>query len=97
MEPMTLPIRHEPDSRRFAADIAGKSAYITYRELAGQTLELDHTYVPRELRGAGIASQLTRHALEYARGRGYRVIPSCPFVAAYIKRHPEYRELRIGL
>jgi len=91
---MTLTIRHESDARRFAADVGGKTAYITYRELDPSLLDLDHTYVPREARGGGIASQLTVHALEYARERGYRVVPSCPFVAAYIERHPEYRELR---
>ena len=91
---MTLAIRHEPDARRFAADVDGKTAYITYRELDRQRLELDHTYVPHERRGGGIASQLTVRALEYARERGFRVVPSCPFVAAYIERHPEYRELR---
>ena len=94
---MTLSIRHEPDARRFAADVSGKTAYITYREHDGQILELDHTYVPRESRGGGIASQLTSRALQYARERGYRVVPSCPFVAAYLERHPEYRELRVGL
>ena len=97
MEHETLAIHHEPDAGRFAADVSGKTAYITYREHHGQILELDHTYVPIALRGGGIASQLTRHALRYARERGYRVIPSCPFVARYIERHPEYRELRVGL
>ena len=94
---MTLTIRHEPDARRFVADASGKLAYITYRQFDGPVLELDHTYVPREHRGGGIASQLAGHALEYARERGCRVVPSCPFVAAYIERHPEYRELRVGL
>ena len=36
---------------------------------------------------------MTAHALRYARDRGYTVVPSCPFVAAYIARHPEYRDL----
>ena len=90
---MSLAIRHEPEGRRFAADVDGRTAYITYRDLGGGVLELDHTYVPREHRGGGIASQLTTHALGYARERGYRVVPSCPYVAAYIARHPEYREL----
>ena len=94
---MTLTIRHEPDAQRFVADVGGKTAYITYRQLDGQMLELDHTYVPANSRGGRIASQLTVRALEYARERGYRVVPSCPFVAAYIERHPEYRELRVGL
>ena len=94
---MTLTIRHEPDARRFVADVGGKAAYVRYRQLDGQTLELDHTYVPRESRGGGIATQLTVRALEYARAHGYRVVPSCPFAAAYIDRHPEYRELRVEL
>jgi hypothetical protein len=36
---------------------------------------------------------LTEHALRYARQRGYKVVPSCPFVAVYIERHPEYRDV----
>lgn len=86
-------IHHEPDARRFVADLDGAAAYITYREIDGRILDLDHTFVPRPLRGGGIASQLTAHALEHARQHGLRVVPSCPFVAAYIARHPEYREL----
>ncbi|HEX7238330.1 MAG TPA: GNAT family N-acetyltransferase [Gammaproteobacteria bacterium] len=91
---MTLAIEHQSDGRRFTAQVGGKTAYITYRELAPRLLELDHTFVPREFRGSGIASQLTVRALDYARERGCRVVPSCPFVAAYIERHPEYRDLR---
>jgi predicted GNAT family acetyltransferase len=89
-----LAIRHEPQARRFAAEVAGKTAYLSYRELDGRILDLDHTFVPREHRGGGLASQLTARALEYARERGYRVVPSCPFVASYLDRHPEYRDLR---
>jgi predicted GNAT family acetyltransferase len=36
---------------------------------------------------------LTAHALHYARDHGYAVVPSCPFVAVYIARHPEFRDL----
>jgi uncharacterized protein len=88
-----LPIRHEPQAGRFVAEIDGQTAYLTYREREGHVIEMDHTYVPQALRGGGIASQLTAHALRYAREQGARVVPSCPFVAAYIERHPEYREL----
>jgi predicted GNAT family acetyltransferase len=95
LEPVRIAIRHEPQARRFVADIDGQTAYISYRERDGGILELDHTYVPHALRGGGIASQLTAHALGFARDRGTRVLPSCPFVAAYIARHPEYRELRV--
>jgi predicted GNAT family acetyltransferase len=86
-------IRHEPEARRFVTAVDDEAAYITYRELDGRILDLDHTFVPRQSRGRGIASQLTAYALQFARGKGYRVIPSCPFVSAYIARHPEYRDL----
>jgi predicted GNAT family acetyltransferase len=90
---MTVVIRHEPEARRFVTATGDEAAYITYRELDGRILDLDHTFVPRRFRGGGIASQLTAHALQFARAGGYRVIPSCPFVSTYIARHPEYRDL----
>lgn len=86
-------VRHEPEARRFVADVEGAAAYITYREVDGRILDFDHTFVPRPLRGGGIASQLAAHALAYAREHAFRVVPSCPFVAAYVARHPEYRDL----
>ncbi len=86
-------IRHEPEAQRFAIELANGTGVIRYRELAGRVLDLNHTFVPPGLRGSGIASRLTEHALRYAREHGYRVIPSCPFVAAYIERHPHYRDL----
>lgn len=88
-----LDIRHEPTAHRFAADVAGATAYITYRQSGGRVLDFDHTFTPPSARGGGIASQLTAHALRYARDGGYKVVPSCPYVARYIERHPEYRAL----
>ena len=43
--------------------------------------------------GRGIAGAITRHALDYSREQGWKVIPNCPYVAAWIKRHPEYQNL----
>ena len=91
--PSVLTIRHEPAAHRFTADVEGATAFISYRQGQGAVLDLDHTYVPPAARGGGIASQLTAHALTFARDGGYKVVPSCPFVAAYIQRHPEYRNL----
>jgi uncharacterized protein len=89
-----LTIRHEPAARRFIADVEGGQAVLNYREPAPRVLDLHHTYVPPSQRGGGIASQLTAHALRYARDGGYKVVPSCPFVAAYVARHAEFHDLR---
>jgi len=59
----------------------------------GDRLHLTHTEVPEHLEGRGVGSALVQYALEDARAAGLSVIPSCPFVAAYIQRHPSFREL----
>jgi uncharacterized protein len=90
---VVLTIRHEPAARRFTTDVEGVAAFLSYREVAGRVLELDHTYVPPAGRGGGIASQLTAYALGYARASGFKVVPSCRFVAAYVRRHAEFHDL----
>lgn len=54
---------------------------------------MQHTIVPEEMEGKGIGSALVKHALEYARHEHLYVKPTCPFIRAYIDRHPEYKDL----
>ena len=54
---------------------------------------LTHTEVPPELGGQGIGTELVKQVLEDIKDRGLRLVPLCPFVIAYIKRHPEWMEL----
>jgi len=49
--------------------------------------------VPLALEGKGIGNELAKAALDYARSEGLRVVPRCRFIAAYIKRHPQYQDL----
>jgi predicted GNAT family acetyltransferase len=62
-------------------------------KLGGNVITFTHTEVPKAARGRGIGSQLTEGALQAARARGLKVMPQCPFVRAYIDRHPEFRDL----
>jgi hypothetical protein len=78
--------------RRFEAAVDGHTGVLTYREAAGR-VTLIHTEVPAELRGRGVAGELARAALEDARRRRVLVRPLCPFVQAFMKRHPEYADL----
>jgi predicted GNAT family acetyltransferase len=61
--------------------------------IKGSTLSLIHTEVPPALEGKGVASALARAGLDHAREHGMTVKPFCPFVAAYLHRHPEYQPL----
>lgn len=85
-------IRRREDTHRFQTVVGGLKAFITYQRDGGR-LVLDHTWVPPELEGHGLAGKLTRVALEYARAEGLQVVPECPYVAAWIREHPEYQDL----
>jgi uncharacterized protein len=67
-------------------------AVLNYKH-RGAELDLVHTEVPRALEGRGYAGALAAAALDYARREGMKVIPTCPYVTAYIERHPEYADL----
>ena len=56
-------------------------------------ITLVHTEVDPQFEGQGVGSALIQRALDDIRGRGERVVPLCPFVAAYIEKHPEYADL----
>jgi predicted GNAT family acetyltransferase len=53
----------------------------------------DHTVVPPQLRGQGVAGKLASAALEHARKNDWRVVPDCSYIDTYIRRHPEYADL----
>ncbi len=53
-----------------------------------------HTFVPKSLRGRGIAASLVRAALAYAEANSYKVVPTCSYVASYMNRHEEFSHLR---
>jgi uncharacterized protein len=59
----------------------------------GEVVALIHTEVASELEGHGLGDRLVSAALEDLRDRGLRVVPLCPFVAAYLRHHPEYESL----
>jgi hypothetical protein len=90
-------VQHDPSERRFTIAVDDGVAVLEYRALdGGATLDYHHTFVPPALRGRGVASELTAFALRYARERHLKVVPTCPFVAAYIKRHRELESVVAG-
>lgn len=90
---MTGPeIQDRADESRFIATVDGATAELKY-EVEGDRLRLVHTRVPSSVEGEGVGSALARRALDSARERGFTVWPDCPFVAEWMKRHPEYLDL----
>ena len=77
---------------RFEVETPNGLAFVNYR-LRGDIITFTHTEVPLADRGHGIAEQLARAALDNARERKLRVVASCAYIAAFVKRHTEYQDL----
>ncbi len=89
---MVIAVVDNAAAQRFEAMLDGHLCVLVYR-IHGNTLLLDHTEVPTEVAGRGIAATLSQHALDSARARGMDVVPNCAYVAAWIRRHPAYADL----
>ncbi len=85
-------IRHNEAAHRFEAGAAPNLAKLNYH-LSGQSVDMLHVEVPEEYQGQGLAGLLTLAALNWAREKGLKVIPSCPYVKVYLKKHPEFGDL----
>ena len=89
---MAEALRDNVARSRFALEIAGGPAFISYHRV-GQTLWLDHAEVPAALGGRGVGTRLVRQTLDLIRNRGERIVPRCPFVAWFVRGHPDYADL----
>jgi len=85
-------VRHIEDAQRFEAIVGNLRSLITYRRSPGRITFL-HTEVPPPLEGQGLAAKLVRTALEYAREQKLQVVPLCPYVSSFIRKHPEFHDL----
>ena len=85
-------VTHNEEAHRFEAGIDGLRAFLTYSRFPGRIV-YTHTEVPQALEGQGLAAKLARVALDFARGNNLRVVPLCPYVSRFIRKHPEYQDL----
>lgn len=89
---MPFAVTHRPELQQFESSPGGHLAVCSYR-LNGRVATLHHTEVPWQLQGQGVAAELVRAALNWARTEGLRVRPTCSYVAAYMRRHAETHDL----
>ena len=85
-------VRDNPEKHRFEADLGDSIAFAEYI-VSPTKIIFSHTEVPPAHEGKGIGSVLIKAGLASARVRGLKVIPTCPFFASYMKRHPETHDL----
>ncbi len=90
-----MDVRHDASAHKFVAPTDNGDAYLAY-EVDAHTMDIQHTIVPPEERGHGVADALVVAAVDHAREHRLRVIPSCPFASAWFERHPEQNNVLAG-
>jgi uncharacterized protein len=86
-------VADRPDRSRYEIELDGQPVGLLSYRLAGGMINHRHTEIDPSVGGRGLGSALVRFALDDARARGLTVQPQCPFVAAFIVRHPQYAGL----
>lgn len=89
-------VEHDAAGHRFVARVSGGEAELRYRPQPDGGIDLNHTEVPSAARGQGVGDQLVRAALDWARANARRVSVTCPYVSAWMRRHPDVELPRGG-
>lgn len=92
---MDIEFSDAPDRHRYELRSADELIGIVAYHLDGDAITLVHTEVDPAHEGQGHAATLAGGALDDARSRGLRVVPSCPYIASYVEKHPEYADLLV--
>jgi predicted GNAT family acetyltransferase len=85
-------VTNNEEAHRFEAIIEGQKAFVNYRRFPDRIV-LVHTEVPVEFEGHGLAGKLAKTALDFARTNNLRVVPQCPYITHYLRKHREYQDL----
>jgi predicted GNAT family acetyltransferase len=85
-------VRDNAALKRFEMDVDGATVFVTYR-LAKSVPTLLHLEVPKALEGHGVGSRFARSVLDRLRAEKRKAIVLCPFIAAFIRKHPEYEDV----
>jgi predicted GNAT family acetyltransferase len=89
-----MPIQHDTENQEFTVTRDGHDGELAYSRPAEGIIDFTHTYVDEALRGQGVAEELARTALAFARDNKFKVKTSCKFMAGFVqKHHAEYAAL----
>jgi predicted GNAT family acetyltransferase len=86
-------VTDNPDENRFEIRADGELAGFAAYERSPGTISFRHTEIDDRFGGKGLGSELARNALDAVRAEGLAVLPFCPFISGWIRKHPEYLDL----
>ncbi|HEY7468279.1 MAG TPA: GNAT family N-acetyltransferase [Acidimicrobiia bacterium] len=86
-------VSDDPENHRYVLEIDGDVVGLAVYHVRGGRYIFVHTEIQPGHGGEGLGTLLARAALDDVRTKGARVVPLCPFISAFIRRHPDYEDL----
>lgn len=90
---MSVEVADNPGASRYEVSVDGDVGGVAVYRLEDDRIVFLHTEIDLAHEGEGLGGRLARGALDDARERGLAVVPLCPFIAGWIRRHPDYADL----
>jgi uncharacterized protein len=91
-----MEIKHDQTDTKgifYVGEPSNPLAEMTYSKAGAETIIIDHTQVSEELKGQGAGKQLLTAAVEFARAKGIKIIPLCPFAKSVFDKVKEFRDV----
>lgn len=93
---MDAKVQDNPDRHRFEIIVDGEIGGVALYRVRDGVVVITHSEVDDVYQGQGLGAELARQTLDQLRERGAKVVPACPFFAAYVRKHHEYDDLIAG-
>ena len=90
---MSYSVKHNSEFRKFYINVNGREAFLRYEKTGEGVLEFRTLFVPKNLRGVGIAEKVLKRAIGYAEKNNFKVKTNCAYINGFLEGHPEYREI----
>ncbi len=88
-----MSLKNNTHRHRFESETDGKLSIVEYQSVDDETLALTHTEVDPSLEGQGVGSKLVESVLQYIEQNNLKIVPLCPFITVYLKRHPDWNRV----
>lgn len=88
-----MDIKHDEKNQEFIFDENGNKGHLKYQRLNSNVLDYQSTFIDEEIRGKGYGKELVKYALEYAKEKNIKIVPTCRMVSTYISRNDQYKDL----
>lgn len=86
-------LKNNTHRHQFQLVTDGKLSIVAYQKVDDETLALTHTEVDPSLEGHGVGSKLVEGVLQYVEQNDLKIVPLCPFVSVFLKRHPDWNRV----